>query len=209
VVFRRVERREVVPVGLDFGAIGHGKAHGAKDGLQALDAERHRVQTTLAPTATWQGHVQTLGLELLGQLGIGQGLTSGVQQGLDLLLGLVDGRATGLLVLRTEGRHALEQLGQAARLAQKAGLGIFQVGRSGGFREGGLGRLHQLIEVVHGFVSKKKANRWVGLWITGHRVAHGDGRCSILLSADRSGCPFRRPVEPWPFPRCWQMQRDR
>ena len=47
-VFRRVERREVEPIGLNLGALGHVKAHGAKDRLDTLQRERHRVQSTRA-----------------------------------------------------------------------------------------------------------------------------------------------------------------
>src|SRR2546427_10073507 len=47
-VFRRVQRREVEPVGLDLGALGHIEAHGAEDALDALQRQRHGVQATLA-----------------------------------------------------------------------------------------------------------------------------------------------------------------
>jgi hypothetical protein len=62
------------------------------------------------------------------QLGIGQRLAARGQRGLDGLLGHVDGGAAGLLLFDGQLRHALHQLGHAARLAQKLRLGVFQIG---------------------------------------------------------------------------------
>ena len=149
VVFRRIQCGEVEPVGFDLGAFGDVKTHGAKDALDAFKREGHRVKTTLPALAAWQAHVQCFGLELKLQFCVGQRLAACGQCGFNGLLGHIDGCATGFFFLDGQLRHALHQLGHAARLAQKLRLGVFQI--SGG---GALGKqlrraLNQGIQLVH------------------------------------------------------------
>ncbi|MNT49738.1 hypothetical protein D3C72_1866100 [compost metagenome] len=70
-VFRRVQRREVKPVGFNLGAFGHIKTHGAKNALNALHRDRHRVQTACTTATARQGHIQHFCLQMRLQLGIG------------------------------------------------------------------------------------------------------------------------------------------
>src|SRR3989344_1364759 len=130
-------------------AFGDVKTHGAKDALDAFKREGHRVKTTLPALAAWQAHIQCLGLELKLQFCVGQRLAACGQCGFNGLLGHIDGCATGFFFLDGQLRHALHQLGHAARLAQKLRLGVFQI--SGG---GALGKqlrraLDQGIQLVH------------------------------------------------------------
>ena len=148
-VFRRVQCGEVEPVGFDFRAFGHIKAHGAEDALDALQRQRYRVQTTLPALAAGQANVQRFGLELHLQFRIGQRLAARGKGCLNGLLGDVDGGAAGLLFVYRQLRHALHELRHAARLAQKLRFCIFQI--SGG---GALGKqlrraFDQGIQLVH------------------------------------------------------------
>ena len=65
VVRRHVERLEVVPVGLDLGALGHGEAEPDEDVLEALPGLGHEVE--VAPTGRWAssdlGEVESFGLQ--------------------------------------------------------------------------------------------------------------------------------------------------
>ena len=148
-VFRRIQCREVEPVGLNFGALGHLKAHGAKDRLNALQRQTHRMQTSLTALTTRQRHIQRLGLQLDFQLGVGKGLAPRCQRRLNGLLRLVDRRSAALFFIHRQSRHALHQLGDATRFAQKLGLGVFQIGRGGGLREAGASVVDQCVQLVH------------------------------------------------------------
>ncbi len=148
-VFRRVQRSEVEPVGLDLGALSHIETHGAENALDALQRERHRVQTALPALAAWQAHIQGLGLELGLQLGISQCLTTGGQCGFDRLLGQVDGSATGLLLFDGQLRHPLHELRHTARFAQKLRLGVFQLSRGSALCKQLLRAFDQRIQLVH------------------------------------------------------------
>ena len=148
-VFRRVQRGEVEPVGFDFRATRHFKAHGAEQLLDALHGQRHRVQATGTALAAGQGDIQGLGLQLRLQLGLGQRLAACRQRGFDRLFGLVDGGTTGLFLVHAELGHALHQLGDLAGLAQEARLGVFQVVRGSGLIETLLRAGNDGFQVVH------------------------------------------------------------
>src|SRR5690606_21805436 len=207
VVLRGVQGREVVPVGFNFGALGHRKTHRTENVLHALERERDRVQAPFPTAASWQGHIQFFRLQLSRQFGVGQRLTAGVERRFHLLLGLVDGGATGFLVLGTECGHALEQVGQAAGLAQETRFRILKVGGRRCGDKGFGSRLHQCVEIVHLRVSKKKAgtrgqafvkstaretNPWTGVgWIDrrsikppGVSTVCWSGLCSQAASLD-------------------------
>ena len=70
-VFRRVERREIKPIGFDLRALRHIKTHRAEGGFDSLQRERYRMQTALHTLAAGQADVQRLGFELLVKLSIG------------------------------------------------------------------------------------------------------------------------------------------
>ena len=148
-VFRRVQRREVKPVGFNLQAFSHIKAHGAKNGFNALLRQRHGVQTTLTTATTGQCHIQHFSLQVRLQLRIGQGLTTRCQSRFNGLLGHIDGSTTRLFLFDGKLRHALHELSHLARLAQELRLGIFQL--SGGLclRKQLLRALDQRIQLVH------------------------------------------------------------
>ncbi|MNR55155.1 hypothetical protein D3C85_1754760 [compost metagenome] len=83
------------------------------------------------------------------QFGIGQGLATCRQRGLDGLLGDIDVRAARLLLLDGKLRHALHQFGHTTGLAQKLGLGVFQIGRGCSLRKQLLRAFDQRIQLVH------------------------------------------------------------
>ena len=129
VIFWRVERGEVEPVGFNFRALSHFKAHRAKNRLDALQGQGDRVQAALPALAARQRHVQRLSLELHLQLSVGQCLAAVIERAFYGLLGQVDGRTACFFLFHAQGGHALHQLGHATRFTQKACLDVFQVGR--------------------------------------------------------------------------------
>jgi len=112
-------------------SVGNVEAHAREDLLDALHRAHDRMQATRLAHASRQRDVERLGLELRFEFFIGKRLAPRVQGRLDRLLGLVDGRAAGLLFFDRQRAHALHQLGDAAGLAGELRLGIFKVGRSG------------------------------------------------------------------------------
>ena len=150
VVGRVVQRGEVEPVVLDLRAVAHVEAHAAEDLLDALPRQADGVQPALPARAAGQRHVQCLGLQLALQLGIGQRLAARVEGRFDGLLGLVDGGATGLLLVHAQGGHAFHQLGHAAGLAEELRLGVLQIGRRGGTGKAVAGALNQVAKVFGG-----------------------------------------------------------
>ena len=62
---RHVERLEVVPVGLDLGALGDGEAHADEHVLEALPRLGDEVGVAERGVAERLGEVEALGLELL------------------------------------------------------------------------------------------------------------------------------------------------
>ena len=185
-VFGRVQRGEVEPVGFDLGAARHFKAHGTEDGLDALQRERDRMQTASTARAAGQGHVQRLGLQLRLQLGLGQGIAARRQRGLDRLLGQVDGGAAGFLFFDRQLGHALHQLGDLAGLAQETRLGVFQIIRGGGFGETLLRAGNNGVQVVHGGNQEKKG-RWQASGIC--RRFNNKGRTAALSPHRQTGLP--------------------
>jgi hypothetical protein len=101
-----------------------------------------------------QAHVERLGFELFFQFGIGQRLAAAGQRGFNGLLGQIDGGASGFLFLDRQLGHPLHQLGDAAGLAQKLRLGVFQISGRGSLRKTGLGSADQFLKgigIVHKF----------------------------------------------------------
>lgn len=127
-VVRVVQRREVHPVGFDFGAVSHIETDRAEDLGDALPGVHHRVQAALGHVAAGQRYVDRLGCEACVHQRVGQRLAAGRQCLFNAALGLVDTRAFGLACLRIELAQAFEQVGQHAGLTEKACLLIFQRG---------------------------------------------------------------------------------
>ena len=152
-VFGRVERGEIKPVGLNLRALGHVKTHGAKNGFDPLQRQGHGVQAALRALPAGQADVERLGLELFFKLGLGHGVAARVQCGFDGLFGQIDGGTAGFLLFHGKLRHALHQFGDTARFAQKLRFGVLQVGGRLGLRKTGFGATDQLVEGI-GFVHK-------------------------------------------------------
>jgi len=145
-VFGGVQGREVKPVGLDLRALGHIKTHGTKDGLNAFQGERYRMQTTPSTLATWQGDIKGLGSQLRIEFSLCQSLTPVRERLFDSLLGSVDDRTARLFLVGIQGGQALHQLGQPAGLAQKYSLGVLQLGWTGSGLKAAVGLANQIIE---------------------------------------------------------------
>ena len=160
VVGRVAQRGEVEPVVFDFGAVGNIEAHAAEDLLDAFPREGDGVQAACAALAARQGDIQRLGLQVLLQLGFLQCLAARGERGFNGLLCLVDGSAARFLFFRRELGQLFHQRGDAARLAQKLRLGVFQVSRRGGLGKGGGGSGHQGIKFAAGRQGAHGAGQW-------------------------------------------------
>ena len=116
-ILRRIECREVKPVGLDFRPVSDIKTHRTKNRLDPLQGERHRVQAAMPAPAPRQAHIQCFGLQLCQQLGISQSLSAGVERTFDRLLGKVDGRTTGFFLIDAQCRQLFHQACDVAGFA--------------------------------------------------------------------------------------------
>jgi pyruvate/2-oxoglutarate dehydrogenase complex dihydrolipoamide acyltransferase (E2) component len=107
-VFRVVQRGEVVPVGLDLGAVGDVEADGAEDFLDAPPAAADRVQAAAAAAAAGQRDVERLPGEAGFEFPQFQLFPAGIERRLDLLLGGIDPLPGGLLFFRRKGTQLLQ-----------------------------------------------------------------------------------------------------
>lgn len=148
VVFGRVERGEVVPVGLDVRTFGHGEAHRAEDGGDFLDGLTDRVEATARGFDDRHGDIDTFG----GKPCIERG-------GLDLAATVLDGAgqfitktvklgATHLALFGVHASELLEQSGQSARLSEKRDTDGVPGTLVGGFRKGREAVLPECINIV-------------------------------------------------------------
>jgi hypothetical protein len=97
VILGRVQRGEIVPVGLDLGAVGDFEADRAEQALDALERARHRMQATARFAATGQRDIQRLGGQLrASSAALRIASRRSLSAALDAVLGDVD-RGTGLL----------------------------------------------------------------------------------------------------------------
>ena len=121
------ERVEAVELRLDLGAVGHRETDLAQDAAQLFAHERERVPGARAAVRRRQSGVDRRA-ELGGDLVFLDPAQSGVEQCLQLGLGIVDQTAErGPLVLG-HGAHLLHQQGEPAIGADQAGLGRFEFG---------------------------------------------------------------------------------
>mmetsp|Transcript_37514 Transcript_37514/g.87439 ORF Transcript_37514/g.87439 Transcript_37514/m.87439 type:complete len:561 (+) Transcript_37514:3391-5073(+) len=206
VVLGVVQRRKAVPVGLDLGAVGHVEAHRREDSLDALHRAGDGMQAAGAALAAGQGDVQGLGLELLLELGGGQGVAAGRQGGFDGQLALIDLGATRLFLFDAQRTQALHQLGHSAGLAEEAGLGVFQFGGRRGGSEIGLGRLQQGVEIRHRRFGMTRVKPWCRR--QKGPVTTVTGPESLRAPAGPERFAIRR-ARPSPWRRCWQSQPGR
>jgi len=138
-VLRVVERREVIPVGLDFRTVGDVEADGAENLLDALPGAADRVQAAAAAAAAGQRDIQRLLGEARFQLRQRELPAALFQRRFQALLGRVDVLAEGPAFLGRQGTQRLQQRRQFSRLAEKLRLGVLErrrVSGGGELREG-------------------------------------------------------------------------
>ena len=90
-VFRNVERREIVEIGFNLRAFRHFETDGMEYLFESIHGQRDRMQATRARTTRRQGDIDSLAGELLRLLGIQDGVTSGFQGIFNPLLDDIDG----------------------------------------------------------------------------------------------------------------------
>jgi hypothetical protein len=86
------------------------------------------MQPALPFAAAWQGHVQDITGQLSGLFGGKDGIPPILQCLLHGLLDYIDGAASRRTLLGRQLAQTLEQVGQRTAFAQKARLGLFQIG---------------------------------------------------------------------------------
>src|SRR4051812_28729174 len=107
---RDVERREVVEVGLDFGAVIHRVAHRDEDVLDALSQESYRVEVAAPRPSSGQSNVEplVLGLERVDAARERDGNVA--ERAAYLFVELLDDLAEARALLRGDAPHELHQL---------------------------------------------------------------------------------------------------
>ena len=115
----------------------------------ALQSAGDWMQTAALATATGQGHVEGFGSQLRLQGDLLQRLAPGVQRRLDAVLGSVDRCALAAALFRRQLAQAFQQFGQAARLAEKARLGLLELRRIGYAGELSRSFGDQLLDILH------------------------------------------------------------
>ena len=114
------------------------------------------------PVPRWrpgQRDVERLGLQLRLELGLGQRLARAPQRGFDRLLGRVDRGAARLLLVDAQRGQALQQLGDAAGLAEEARLRVLEFGGRAARREVGLRALSPGDPVRSSLVDREVTDR--------------------------------------------------
>ena len=135
VVRREIQRLEVVVVVFDLRTVGHGESNTAEKVLDALDGPRDRVQCAAGTVATWQGHVDRLGSQTLGDCRCLHRLAALTKEALQFLLDRVDLRARRRPLLRRHRRQALEQCRQSPFLAEEIDPQCFKLCNRGSRRK--------------------------------------------------------------------------
>ena len=126
---RIVQRSEVIPVGFDLRTVGDFESDGTKDRLDPLPAAHDRMNTATTATATGQSDIEGFFVQTRIESCLRDGLAAIVQTLLDTLLGAVDTRTCGALLIGAQFAQPFEQFGDRTGLAQKARFGLFELGR--------------------------------------------------------------------------------
>ncbi len=137
VILRLVERGEVVPVGLDFRAVGDIEADRAEDLLDPLPGADDGVDTAPPAAASGQGHVECILRQAGFHLPRFERVAAAGERLFDRLLGLVDAAARARTLLGRQACQSLEQLGEHTGFAEVARLDLLQLGRRACRFEGG------------------------------------------------------------------------
>src|SRR5450755_84484 len=95
VVFRRVERGEVVEVVLDFRSLGNGEAKRVEQRLDAIDRAGNRVQCADRGAASGKRNVERFRGKLRAELGVGDLVAAAAERRFELGFCLVDARSRG------------------------------------------------------------------------------------------------------------------
>ena len=125
-VFRIVQRGEVVPVGLDLRAVGNGEAYRAEDLLDALPRANDRVDAAAPASAPWKGDIERLLGEALGEPCIGKLAAARLEGLLDALLGRVVSGPRGLSLLDGKRRKRFLKCKQVPVLAEEPRLRVLE-----------------------------------------------------------------------------------
>ena len=134
---------------LDLRAVGDGEAERMEQRLDALLHERERMERTHCASTPRQRDVERVGGELQGKLGVREGGSLRGERILELLLRGVDGRASGLALVRRKIAQPVQQLLYRTGLPKVARLRILERGRVGARREFGAGLGDESGQVGH------------------------------------------------------------
>ena len=166
-VHTQIESVEVVPLCLQFRTLGHLPAHGDKHITHIVNQGRDRVQGTSRSQHHWQGHVNTLSDEGPSQL-LGSQLLLPLREGLVDLTSRPTDTTPGFfaLCLRQRTDSSIGQ-GKRGTLTRVIDAYLLQLGRAGGRRDSGQGRVHVFLD---GSRIKSHCLLWTRIVI---RACHG------------------------------------
>ena len=117
---RRVQGREVVPIGLDVRALGEAEAHDAEDRHDLLDAAADRMDRAWHVEFHRQGDVDPLARQAGIEGGGFQRPSARLDGGAEIVAQTVQGGPAGTSLVGSGAAQLLEQQRQPARLAQRA-----------------------------------------------------------------------------------------
>ena len=146
-IFRRIERREIVEVVLDLGTIRDFEAKRAEQGFDTIERARDRMERADTKTASGKRDIQRIGGERARQLCVRQRRAPRVQRRLQLGLRFVDRRAGGGALGGGQLGESLQLFGERARLAEIACLRVFERRRIVALREFGQRRIDDTVEL--------------------------------------------------------------
>jgi len=154
-VFRHVERGEIVEIVLDLGSVGDGEAERAEQRLTALQRARQRMQAADAAAAAGQRYVERFCRKLRGELRVRERRAARGQRLFERRFGRIDARAGGGALGRRELAESLQLLGERPGLAEIFRLRVLERGRIGACRELGECAFYDSGEVIQACSNKK------------------------------------------------------
>ena len=149
-VFRNVERREVVEIVFDFRTRTDTETRLAKDLLDTHPGAGNGMPSARAETAARQGNIDGIGSQPLREFFGFQGLAPGIELPLHRLLCGVDRLSRGWPLLGRQLAEPLQELSQLAFLAQVFDANAVQRGEFTRRVDLGRSRVNELVQCLHG-----------------------------------------------------------
>lgn len=148
-VLRGVQGGEIEEILFDFRAVGGGETNRRKQGFDAFQCARDRMQSATQFTPAGQADIECFFCQAGRQSSFANGFAAAVEGFFNGLFGLVDCRASSFLFFRRQLSQVLEQFADLAIFAKKAGFCLLQRVGVRNSRKGSTCLIDDLFKVVH------------------------------------------------------------